>query len=53
MNSRQRRKSEAERHNQELIDHKAWIRKRALEPRRKRGHDSKTAMIMALALVNN
>ena len=53
MNSRQRRKREADRHNQELADHKAWIKKRALEPRRKRTHSSKTAMLMAFALAQN
>ena len=53
MNSRQRRKREAERHNQELVNRKAWLEKRALEPRRKRGHNSKMAMIMAFALANN
>lgn len=53
MNSRQRRKREAERHNQELIDHKAWLEKRALEPVRKRAHNSKMAMLMAFALAQN
>ena len=53
MNSRQRRKREAERHNQELVDHKAWIKKRELEPRRKRGHNSKMAMLTSFALTQN
>ena len=53
MNSRQRRKREAEKHNQELADHKAWIKKRALEPRRNRVHSSKMAMLTAFALANN
>ena len=53
MNSRQRRKREADRHNQELIDHKACIKKRALEPKRKRVYSSKMAILTAFALGHN
>ena len=51
MNSRQRRKREAERYNQELANHKAWLKKRALEPRRKRAHSSKMAMLAAMVML--
>jgi len=35
LNSRQRRKLEAKRHNKELAEHKEWIKKIALDPRKR------------------